>query len=245
MVTYDDANDGFLAWGAGRAETPASGGTPEGRDPTAEPPGARVLVVDDEPLLRNALCRFLRRAGFVVVEVGSVAKALDELTSGNKDGLYAAAVVDLLLKDGDGEDVVRACEAASPSTNIIVLSANIDSRRALDLSGRCVCLPKPVSAETLLDALCRRRDPIAEFSEQHGLTSREREAVVAAANGLSLEEAATTLGLTPEGLRKRWRQICGKTACETRHEVLGKLIQQLSVDATRGGGRLYARLDRG
>jgi hypothetical protein len=50
------------------------------------------------------------------------------------------------------------------------------------------------------------------------------------------------LGLTPEGLRKRWRHICSKTGCSTQQQVLAKLIRQLSEDATRRrDGRLHAR----
>jgi len=93
------------------------------------------------------LSRFLRRAGFEVLEVGSVVAALDELmAAAHNDKPFEHAVVDLVLKDGDGEDVVRACESLSPRPNIIVLSGNIDSRRALDLSGRCLYLPKPVGS---------------------------------------------------------------------------------------------------
>jgi DNA-binding response OmpR family regulator len=98
------------------------------------PPTERVLIVDDDPVMRDVLSRFLRRAGFEVLEVGSVVAALDELmAAAHNDKPFEHAVVDLVLKDGDGEDVVRACESLSPRPNIIVLSGNIDSRRALDL----------------------------------------------------------------------------------------------------------------
>src|SRR5512140_82648 len=116
-------------------------------------PSERVLVVDDEPVMRDVLSRFLRRSGFEVMEVGSVVGALDELMSAaRRNQSYDHAVVDLVLKDGDGEDVVRACESLTPRPNIVVLSGNIDSRRALDLAGRCLYLPKPVAAKTLLEA---------------------------------------------------------------------------------------------
>ncbi len=210
---------------------------------TQPPPSERVLIVDDDPVMRDVLSRFLRRASFEVMEVGSVVAALDELMAAARSNRqYDHAVIDLVLKDGDGEDVVKACESLSPRPNIIVLSGNIDSRRALELSGRCLYLPKPVGSKTLLEALRRRRDPISDFVTQHGLTARERDAVVVAANGLFNEEAADALGVTKEGLRKRWRQICSKTGCSTQQRVLAKIIRDLSDDTPQGSSGLYRRV---
>jgi len=203
----------------------------------ASPPPERVLLVDDEPIVLDALGRFLRRANFEVVEVDSVVGALDELmAAARKNQPFQHAVVDLLLKDGYGEDVVTACESLTPRPNIIVLSGNIDSRIALQLSGRCLYLPKPVAAGTLVEALRRRRDPIGVFVEHHGLTARERDAVIAAVHGLGNEEAATLLGVSKEALRKRWRHICKKTDCAGQQRVLAKIIRELNEPPVRPNG---------
>jgi DNA-binding NarL/FixJ family response regulator len=200
-------------------------------------PSERVLVVDDEPVMRDVLSRFLRRSGYEVMEVGTVVNALDELMSAaRRNQPYDHAVIDLLLKDGDGEDVLKACESLTPRPNVVVLSGNIDSRRALELAGRCLYLPKPIAAKTLLDALRKRKDPIGEFAEEHGLTDRERDAVFIAVQGLFNDEAAEALGVTKEGLRKRWRQICNKTGCSTQQRVLAKIIRDLSDDSARQSG---------
>lgn len=203
----------------------------------ASVPQERVLLVDDEPVVLDALGRFLRRANFEVVEVNSVVAALDELMeAARKNQPFQHAVVDLLLKDGYGEDVVSACESLTPRPNIIVLSGNIDSRIALLLSGRCLYLPKPVAAATLVDALRRRRDPIGMFVEHYGLTTRERDALIAAVHGLGNEEAATLLGVSKEALRKRWRHICKKTDCGGQQRVLAKIIRELNDGPSRASG---------
>lgn len=197
----------------------------------------RVLLVDDEPVVLDALSRFLRRANFEIVEATSVVAALDELMSAaQRNEPFQHAVVDLVLKDGDGEDVVRACESLSPRPNIVVLSGNIDSRRALSLSGRCLYLPKPVAAATLVEALRRRRDPIGLFVESYELTQRERDALVAAVHGLGNDESATLLGVSKEALRKRWRHICKKTGCGGQQRVLAKLIRELNNPPARASG---------
>jgi DNA-binding NarL/FixJ family response regulator len=188
----------------------------------------RVLIVDDEPVMLDALSRFLRRAGFEVVEAGSVVAALDELMSAaQKNNPFHHAVVDLVLKDGDGEDVVSACESLSPRPNIVVLSGNLDSRRAFELAGRCLYLPKPVAATTLVEALEQKRDPIGNFVEHYGLSTREKDALVAAVHGFGNEEAADQLGVSKEALRKRWRHICEKTGCSGQQRVLAKIIREL------------------
>jgi DNA-binding NarL/FixJ family response regulator len=192
----------------------------------------RILVVDDESLMREALSRLLRRSGFEVTAVGSVVDTLDELMSAaRRNESYDHAVVDLLLKDGDGEDVVRACESLRPRPNIVVLSGNIDSRRALELSGRCLYLPKPVTAETLVNALRKRAGALGNFVDRHQLTTRERDAISVAVHGLFNEEAARALGVTNEGLRKRWRRICRKTGCATQQRVLAKIVRELTDDS--------------
>jgi DNA-binding NarL/FixJ family response regulator len=200
-------------------------------------PSERVLLVDDEPVVLDALSRFLRRANFEIVEANSVVGALDELMgAARSNNPFQHAVVDLVLKDGDGEDVVRACESLSPRPNIIVLSGNIDSRRALTLTGRCLYLPKPVAAATLVDALRRRRDPIGIFVQTYGLTDRERDALIAAVHGLGNEEAAALLGVSKEALRKRWRHICKKTECGGQQRVLAKIIRELNDPPARSSG---------
>jgi DNA-binding NarL/FixJ family response regulator len=201
------------------------------------PSPERVLIVDDEPVMRDVLSRFLRRSGYEVTESGTVVDALDELMSSARTNTpYDHAIVDLILRDGDGEDVLRTCESLAPRPNVIVVSGNIDSRRALDLAGRCLYLPKPVASKTLLEALKRRRDPIGQFVEQHGLTTRERDAIFMAVHGLFNDEAADALGVTKEGLRKRWRQICSKTGCSSQQRVLAMIIRELSEESPKASG---------
>jgi DNA-binding CsgD family transcriptional regulator len=74
------------------------------------------------------------------------------------------------------------------------------------------------------------------FVDAHGLTSRERDALVAAVHGLGNEEAATLLGVSKEALRKRWRHICKKTECSGQQRVLAKIIRELNDPPARGSG---------
>lgn len=79
---------------------------------------ARVLVVDDELSLRRLLRLYLSKAGFTVVEAGSGDEGLTVLRHGDVD----LAIVDLMLPEVDGFEVIRQTRRIS-SIPIIVLTA--------------------------------------------------------------------------------------------------------------------------
>ena len=81
-------------------------------------PRRRVLVCDDEAQILRALRVILRDAGFDVLPASSAREALDAAAVQAPD----AAIVDLILPDGDGVEVTRALREWSRMT-IIVLSA--------------------------------------------------------------------------------------------------------------------------
>jgi two-component system KDP operon response regulator KdpE len=78
----------------------------------------RVLVCDDEMQIRRALRVVLRDAGFEVIETADAEEALDAASVENPD----AAIIDLLLPDGDGAEVTRSIREWSEMP-ILVLSA--------------------------------------------------------------------------------------------------------------------------
>ena len=78
----------------------------------------RVLVVDDEPQILRALKIILRDAGFEVLQAASVEEALDTAALHPP----AAAIIDLVLPDGDGIEVTQSLREWSKMP-ILVLSA--------------------------------------------------------------------------------------------------------------------------
>jgi two-component system, OmpR family, KDP operon response regulator KdpE len=79
---------------------------------------ARVLVVDDEPQILRGLRIVLREAGFEVVAAATAQEALDQASLHPPD----AAIVDLVLPDGDGVQVTEALREWTQAP-VIVLSA--------------------------------------------------------------------------------------------------------------------------
>jgi two-component system KDP operon response regulator KdpE len=78
----------------------------------------RVLVVDDEPQIVRALKVVLREAGFEVIAAETASQALDLAAVHPPE----AAIVDLVLPDGDGVEVTRTLREWSEMP-ILVLSA--------------------------------------------------------------------------------------------------------------------------
>jgi two-component system KDP operon response regulator KdpE len=110
-------------------------------------PGARILVVDDEPSILRTVRSNLSRHGFQVETAESGKDALTQVDRRHPDLL----LLDLGLPDMDGLDVVRTVRSLS-NTPIIVLSvrgAEADKVAALDL-GADDYLTKPFGVDELL-----------------------------------------------------------------------------------------------
>jgi two-component system, OmpR family, KDP operon response regulator KdpE len=122
----------------------------------------RVLVVDDEPQILRALKVVLREAGFEAVPAQSVSEALDLASVRPPE----AAIVDLVLPDGDGVEVTRRLREWSEMP-ILVLSAVGEEEqkvRALE-AGADDYITKPFGARELvarLQAALRRAAPSEE-----------------------------------------------------------------------------------
>ncbi|HWH12536.1 MAG TPA: response regulator transcription factor [Solirubrobacteraceae bacterium] len=118
----------------------------------------RILVCDDEPQILRALRVVLREAGFDPVLTSDVREALDVAAVRPPD----AAILDLLLPDGDGIEVCRQLREWS-TMPILMLSAvgHEDQKVAALEAGADDYMVKPFSSRELvarLRAALRRAD---------------------------------------------------------------------------------------
>lgn len=113
-------------------------------------PTSRVLVVDDEHQILRALRVILREAGFDVVQAATAEEALDRAAVRPPQ----AAIVDLVLPDGDGIEVTRRLREWSEMP-ILVLSAigeEEEKVRALE-AGADDYVTKPFGSRELIARL--------------------------------------------------------------------------------------------
>lgn len=86
-----------------------------------------VLVVDDEPAIRESLAFALRRDGFAIAEAGTLREA--ERGSADADLL----ILDLVLPDGSGLDFLRTLRARSDVPVIVLTSRDEETDRVVGL----------------------------------------------------------------------------------------------------------------
>jgi two-component system, NtrC family, response regulator PilR len=95
--------------------------------PPAAPP--RVLVVDDEPGLRDMLAILFRREGLDVTLAPGFATARDAVM--NAPEPYAVVLTDLLMPDGSGMDLLTLVKQRTARTEVIVMTAHGDVETAI------------------------------------------------------------------------------------------------------------------
>ena len=127
-------------------------------------------MLEDEETLQRAIERHLRRAGVEVVVCGTVAQAVEELTSGAR---VHAAVLDLWLPDGRGLDVLAHMPAngVRPRAIVMTAEASIDSAVHAMRLGVVDYLLKPFSMGALDAALARVTTP--HVVESRGIGAAE------------------------------------------------------------------------
>ena len=105
----------------------------------------RILIVDDEPLLRDFLQEILARKHYTVAVAGDGEEALSLLE--NEE--YALVFTDWRMGKMDGVSLLRAARRVSPSTRFVIMTAyaTVENAVAAMKLGACDYLTKPFSGE--------------------------------------------------------------------------------------------------
>lgn len=119
----------------------------------------RILIVDDEEVLRDVLDAVLRREGFDIVSAASGEEALSKLDGEEID----LVILDVMLPGISGIDTLRAIRISNPALPVIVITAfsSIDGAIEAMKQGAYHYIPKPFKNEevviTVNKALEQRR----------------------------------------------------------------------------------------
>ena len=175
------------------------------RDESVKPSNQMVLVVDDDPSVREALSGLIRSVG---LQVETFASAQEFLRHPRPDAA-ACLVLDVRLPGLSGLDLQRELTNSGERMPIIFITGHGDipmSVRAMK-AGAAEFLPKPFREQDLLDAIREALQRDERSRAQRGelehlrkkysaLTSREREVMVLVVRGLPNKQVAAQLGVS-------------------------------------------------
>jgi FixJ family two-component response regulator len=199
-----------------------------------------VFVLDDDPLVREALSALLRSAGLRVVLFSTAA----ELLRAKVKDAPACLVLDLQLPDISGLELQRSlAETDGPPIVFISGHANIPSSVTAMKAGAVEFLVKPFSDVELLlaieSAIEQDREVRQSRSELAGLreayehlSRREREVLPLVVAGLTNRESAVNLGIAEITLQVHRGQIMRKLGARSVPELV-RMAGKLGVSGTR------------
>jgi two-component system OmpR family response regulator len=171
----------------------------------------RVLVVDDEQRICRFVARSLEAHGYHVDSAMTASGALQMARAND----YALIILDLLLPDLDGYEVLRRIVEANPTQRVLVLSAvgDVESRVRCLRQGAVDYLGKPFAIAELVERVKRRVD-------DHNATATVR----------WLEAGGVRLDLQRRSLRVGQREISLTTR---EFELLEHLMRRANEVCTR------------
>jgi CheY-like chemotaxis protein len=113
-------------------------------------PAQRILVADDDPVIRHLLTSILRKAGYTVVVVNDGREAYGVL---QKDADFAATIFDMMMPHLEGTDIIRFMRTEERLKRIpaMMITSEIDPKvmAASFAAGATVLLPKPFTTDQL------------------------------------------------------------------------------------------------
>jgi two-component system response regulator PilR (NtrC family) len=126
----------------------------------------RILIVDDEPGLREMLTILFRRDGYETSAAPGFAAAREALA--NAPSPYGVVLTDLMMPDGSGLDVLALARQRHPETEVIVMTAHSTVETAIDAmkGGAYDFVTKPLS-NAELKALVRKAFERRELTQEN------------------------------------------------------------------------------
>jgi two-component system cell cycle sensor histidine kinase/response regulator CckA len=110
----------------------------------------RVLIIDDEEMIRSLATRILQRSGFESVGAESGAQGLGAAKS---DPLIDVALVDMTLPDIDGLELIRQIRSVRPDLPCIISTGQAITEQDIpqDIARPVFLLPKPYRSQELVE----------------------------------------------------------------------------------------------
>jgi len=181
---------------------------------TTDTPPKKVLIVDDEALIRFGLEKFISNEGYTPITAGSGQKALEMIENHNPD----IALLDLNLRDSiDGLELLRVIKESRPEIEAIMISGQSEIHGAVEAMklGARDYLEKPIDFDQLKERLdlirqeeSKNESPPAPadagLEEHPQIVCEKMRKVMTIARRLALKSDLTILVLGESGTGKNY-----------------------------------------
>jgi DNA-binding NarL/FixJ family response regulator len=206
-----------------------------------QPADINVLLVEDHLAVRKGIELVLRAEGFHVIGQAQSASEGLRLFKARRPHV---AIVDLGLGDGDGSELAAEILALDPAAGVLMYTGVTDREqleRAAQSGARGFAL-KTGSAEDLVTAVCSVArggdyvDPAVAATLAPRATSaarlsrREREILDCLSQGMTGEDVAKRLFLSPETVRTHIRNAMRKLDANTRVHAVALAVRLQEID---------------
>ena len=188
----------------------------------------KILIIDDEPALRQTLGAILKRAGYAPVLAGTGQEGMQKL----REDTYSLLFLDIKLPDGLGVDLLPEIHQIDPELPVIVLTAHATLEAAMQAvrGGARDFLLKPIDPAAILERVSQvleeNKEPIRQrqiLSQVQGLLAE-----LGSPTPIDTQSATVMPGLTDPN---EGRYIsCGpiKADLHTRHIILDNDVVSIS-----------------
>lgn len=186
---------------------------------------SKVLIVDDEPILRDLLVELLTSRGFVPTAVSNVKRAIQKIKSSSFD----LVISDMNMPDGSGLEVIQASKLASPQTPVLIITAFGSIENAVQAMhlGAFNYLTKPISSETLFSFIAKAEAEHSSISNKNLQTKNFSHPLIAESESMkALLDKAKQAANSAANIFIHGESGCGK-------EVLSFFIHQHSPRASQ------------
>jgi two-component system, LuxR family, response regulator FixJ len=203
-----------------------------------------IIVVDDDPQVRDALSVVFSLEGYQVTSFGDG----KSLLNATRSRAPACIILDVHMPGRSGLDILKELSAQDCPAPILIISGQGDIPMAVEAikNGALDFIEKPFNAETVvsrvreaLEARERRKAAGSSgalalpFPGRDTLTPREREVLAQIAGGASNKEAGRHLGISPRTIEVHRARIMEKLGARNAADLV-RIVMSEPRGSTEG-----------
>jgi FixJ family two-component response regulator len=203
-----------------------------------DPNAREIFIVDDDPLVLNALTVVLSREGYQVTGFGEGASFL----SAAKTRTPTCIILDVHMPGQSGLDILKELNAQQYAAPIFIISGVGDIPMAVEAikNGALDFIEKPFDASTVVTRVREAVEAFARRAQRGGtpdvlsrsfpghelLTARERDVLNQIAAGSSNKQAGRELGISPRTIEVHRARIMEKLGAKNAADLVRIVLSE-------------------